>query len=64
MESKVGAGVNNAMSKGRIEEGRRKAEKGVVTMPNGRNDWIGGEVRTRKACGRVTVTKTIPSNIS
>ena len=62
MESTVGARVNNAMSKGRIEEGIRKAEKGVVTMPKGRKDWIGGEVQMRNACGEETNPKPKPHN--
>ena len=61
MESKVGARVNNAMSKGRIEEGRGKAEKGVAKMPKRLNDGIGGQVQMRKACAEETNTKPNPT---
>ena len=62
MESKVGVRVNNAMSKGRIEERRGKAEMGVVKMPKGLNDWNGGEVQKRNACEDETNPEPKPHN--
>ena len=49
------------MSKGRIEERRGKAEKGVVKMPKRLNDWSGGMVLVRQACKERTNTKPNPN---